>query len=252
MGGHALCRITLGGARAALLLLCCAAYTTESAESGGYGAERERMVRDDIAQPRGGRAPVRDARVLDAMRAVPRHRFVPEAMRSLAHRDGPLAIGHGQTISQPYIVAAMTELLGAGEDDVVLEIGTGSGYQAAVLAECVKQVYTIEIVAPLGEAAKKLLAELGYKNVEVKIGDGYAGWPEHAPFDGIIVTAAPETIPPALIEQLKPGGRMVIPVGPRNALQFLKVVEKMEDGTLRETEVMAVRFVPFTRAEEEK
>lgn len=184
--------------------------------------------------------------VLRAMRDVPRHEFVPEQLRDWAYRDGPLPIGEGQTISQPYIVAAMTELLGPEPDHVVFEVGTGSGYQAAVLGKIVSKVYTVEIVPELGERAADLLEELGYTNVVVRVGDGYAGWPEHAPFDGIIVTCGAEQVPPPLIEQLKPGGVMVIPVGPNNVSQELLVIEKNDDGTVSERPVMGVRFVPMT------
>jgi len=195
---------------------------------------------------------VRDARVLDAMRAVPRERFIPEHARDAAYGDHPLPIGHGQTISQPYIVALMTELLRPQPHHRVLEIGTGSGYQAAVLSGLVERVYTIEIVAPLADRARSVLAELGYDNVEVRTGDGYGGWPEEAPFDGIIVTAAPDRVPQALVDQLAPGGRMVVPVGPVYAVQSLVVIEKSEDGRVSRREVAAVRFVPMTGGKSER
>jgi protein-L-isoaspartate(D-aspartate) O-methyltransferase len=185
--------------------------------------------------------------VLRAMRTVPRHRFVPPALAAQSYRDEPLPIGAGQTISQPFIVALMTELLDPRPDARVLEIGTGSGYQAAVLAECVAKVYTIEIVAPLGERAREVLNGLGYKNVEVRIGDGYKGWPEAAPFDAIIVTAAPDHIPQPLIEQLAPRGRMVIPVGSRHGTQDLLVITKDADGRAVTKRTIEVRFVPLTR-----
>jgi protein-L-isoaspartate(D-aspartate) O-methyltransferase len=188
-----------------------------------------------------------DPAVLAAIRAVPRHEFVPPAYREYAYADRPLPIGEGQTISQPYIVALMTDLAAAGPDSTVLEVGTGSGYQAAVLAEIVDHVYTIEIVAPLGEQAAETLERLGYDNVSVRIGDGYRGWPEAAPFDAIVVTAAPETVPPPLIEQLKTGGRLVIPVGPEGGAQSLEVLEKNADGSVASRHVLPVRFVPFTR-----
>ncbi|NZA28423.1 protein-L-isoaspartate(D-aspartate) O-methyltransferase [Luteimonas sp. SJ-92] len=187
-----------------------------------------------------------DQRVLAAMRAVPRHRFVGEGHAARAYEDHPLPIGHGQTISQPYIVALMTELLEPRAEHRVLEVGTGSGYQAAVLSPLVAEVYTIEIVEPLARRAAKVLDELGYDNVTVRAGDGYAGWPEHAPFDSIIVTAAPDRVPEALVEQLRPGGRMVIPVGPVHALQELRLIEKAADGTVTDTMVAPVRFVPMT------
>ena len=185
--------------------------------------------------------------VLRAMRAVPRHRFVPPALAAESYRDKPLPIGLGQTISQPFIVALMTELLELRPDARVLEIGTGSGYQAAVLAECVTKVYTIEIVAPLGARAREVLNGLGYKNVELRIGDGYRGWPEAAPFDAIIVTAAPDHIPQPLIDQLAPKGRMVIPVGSRHGAQDLLVITKDADGRAVTKRTIEVRFVPLTR-----
>ena len=186
---------------------------------------------------------VKDARVLEAMRRVPRHRFSPGGIAVDAYQDEPLPIGEGQTISQPYIVAFMTEQLHLKPHDRVLEIGTGSGYQAAVLAQIVDSVYTIEIIPELAMRAKKVLKELGYDNVQVKIGDGYNGWPEKAPFDAIIVTAAPPKIPPPLLEQLKVGGRMVLPVG--EFVQELVVVNKTESGMQMEN-VLPVRFVPMT------
>ena len=201
-------------------------------------AARERMVRSQIVA-RG----IKDQRVLDAMRRVPRHRFVPATYRSHAYADGPLPIGHAQTISQPYIVAFMTAALGLRGDERVLEIGTGSGYQAAVLAEIVREVFTIEILAPLGERAKRVLGELGYDNVHVRIGDGYRGWPEKAPFDAVIITAAPERIPQPLVDQLRVGGRMILPVGDRR--QKLVLLTKTEKG-LERREVLDVRFVPMT------
>ncbi len=181
--------------------------------------------------------------VLEAMRRVPRHEFVPEPLRGNAYADSPLPIGHDQTISQPYIVAYMTEALELDRSHRVLEIGTGSGYQAAVLGEIAKEVYTIEIVAPLAEGARAILKQLGYANVQVRTGNGYLGWPEQAPFDRVIVTAAPDDIPPALVEQLKPGGLMAIPVGV--GTQELRILRRTETGmqTLR---TLPVRFVPMT------
>jgi len=212
----------------------------------GFRVEREQMVRRDLQSGIFGRERITDERVLEAMRAVPRHRFVPLALQNDAYKDTPLPIGHDQTISQPYIVALMTQLLEPRPGDVVLEVGTGSGYQAAVLAEIVDRVYTIEIVRPLGERAREALEDTGYDNVFVRIGDGYQGWPNHAPFDAIIVTAAPEHVPQPLIDQLKPGGRMVIPVGERYGTQELRLLTKREDGALDERVIEAVRFVPMT------
>lgn len=188
---------------------------------------------------------IRDPGVLRVMRAVPREKFVPKELQTSAYDDRPLPIGYGQTISQPYIVAFMTEQLQPAKTQRVLEIGTGSGYQAAVLSGLVAEVYTIEIVRPLAERAAGVLHELGYKNVLVKAGDGYKGWPEHAPFDAIIVTAAPNHVPQPLVEQLKEGGRMVIPVGESGA-QKLYLLEK-RGGQIRQTAVIPVRFVPLTR-----
>ncbi|WP_244438547.1 protein-L-isoaspartate(D-aspartate) O-methyltransferase [Hyphomicrobium nitrativorans] len=189
------------------------------------------------------------ARVLDRMAEVPRHEFVPSEQKAAAYRNRPLALGHGQTISQPFVVALMTELLDVKKEHRVLEIGTGSGYQAAVLAGLVRDVYTIEIVGPLAETAAAAFERLGYTNIHATVGDGYRGWPEHGPYDGIVVTAAPDHIPPALIEQLKPGGRLVIPVG--EIWQDLMVLTKNADGTTTRTTVVPVRFVPLTRKKNE-
>jgi protein-L-isoaspartate(D-aspartate) O-methyltransferase len=220
-----------------------------SQDSDEYRDARLEMVREQIASQLGGRNPVGDPAVLQAMETVPRHRFVrPNDVRA-AYGDHPLAIGYGQTISQPYIVAAMTALLSIQPGDVVLEIGTGSGYQAAVLAEITDSVYTIEIVEPLGEQARERLNELGYANVRSMLGDGYFGWPDHPGFDGIVVTAAASHIPPPLLEQLKPGARMVIPVGAPFQVQSLMLVEKQADGSIVQWNTGAVRFVPLTRRE---
>ena len=196
-----------------------------------------------------GRASL-DARVLAAMNHVPRHRFVPEDQQPYAYANRPLPIGNGQTISQPFIVALMTDLLDLKASDRVLEIGTGCGYQAAVLGELAREVYTIEIVAPLAQEAAARLAELGYRNVTARSGDGYRGWPEHAPFDAIIVTAAAPDVPPALIAQLKPGGKLVIPVGAQWSGQELLVIEKDLKGKTTTRNALAVRFVPLTREKE--
>jgi protein-L-isoaspartate(D-aspartate) O-methyltransferase len=202
-------------------------------------SQRNSMV-DEQIERRG----VTDARVLAAMRAVPRHLFVPESLRAESYDDRPLPIGEGQTISQPYIVALMTSLLEPRPGDRVLEIGTGSGYQAAVLARLVRDVYTIEILEPLARQAERALAEQGLRNVHVRVGDGYQGWPEEAPFDGIIVTAAaPDHPPKPLLDQLKVGGKMVIPVG--RFFQDLLVITKAADG-IEKRNVIPVRFVPMT------
>lgn len=187
-----------------------------------------------------------DERVLTALATVPRHEFVPEAYRDAAYENRPLPIGHGQTISQPFIVALMTDLLNPQPQGRVLEIGTGSGYQAAILAELVDAVYTIEIIKPLGEAAQQRLRRLGYRNIETRIGDGYYGWESAAPFDAIVVTAAAGHIPPPLLAQLKPGGRMVIPVGSRFLTQQLLLVLKDEGGSIHTEQLLPVRFVPLT------
>ncbi len=212
--------------------------TAAAAQDTARSAERQHMVDRQIR----GRG-VRDPRVLEALAAVPRHRFVPPQLQEQAYADTPLPIGSSQTISQPYIVAYMTEALDLPPDATVLEIGTGSGYQAAVLAEVAREVYSIEIVPELAERSAQLLAELGYDNVHLRLGDGYRGWPEAAPFDGIMVTAAPDHVPPALVEQLAVGARLVIPVG-RHA-QEMRVVTMTEDGPVSDT-TLPVRFVPMT------
>ncbi|MCK9200812.1 MAG: protein-L-isoaspartate(D-aspartate) O-methyltransferase [Gallionella sp.] len=192
-----------------------------------------------------GAGPISE-RVLAAMAAVPRHRFVPDEERYAAYDNHPLPIGYGQTISQPYIVALMTDLLRLNKDDTVLEVGTGCGYQTAILSELAGEVYSIEIVEPLARHAAGLLRELGYANVEVKAGDGHAGWIEHAPYDGIIVTAAPDQVPQALIDQLKPGGRLAIPVGEGWFAQELILITKDKDGISHSKNILPVRFVPLT------
>ena len=210
-----------------------------SLQAGDPTMERQMMVETQITTRE-----IRDPRVLAAMRAVPRHEFVPAEMRAHAYADTPLPIGHGQTISQPYIVAFMTEQLALQPTQRVLEIGTGSGYQAAVLAKLAAEVFTIEIVEPLAQRAAADLARLGFKNVQVRAGDGYQGWPEAAPFDAIIVTCAPDHVPEPLVRQLKEGGRMVIPVGEFGAQQ-LYVLEK-RGGKIERRAVLPVRFVPMT------
>jgi protein-L-isoaspartate(D-aspartate) O-methyltransferase len=231
--------------RESLLVAALGAFTVVASCNGSrleLAEERERMVRAQIE----GRG-VRDPRVLEALREVPRHRFVPEHLQGSAYDDGPLPIGHGQTISQPYIVAVMTELLAPEPDDVVLDVGTGSGYQAAVLGKLVKQVYSIEIVPALAEEARARLAALGYANVEVRVGDGWKGLPEHAPYAGILVAAAPPEVPQALLDQLAPGGRLVIPVGEWD--QDLRVYERTPRG-IEERTIFGVRFVPLVRDRE--
>lgn len=208
--------------------------------------ERERMIDTQIQNPPGIRAPVRDPNVLKAMRIVPRHAFMPFNQQPYAYGDYPRPIGFEQTISQPYIVAFMTEALQLKPNSKVLEIGTGSGYQAAVCAEIAEKVYTIEIVEELAKRATKCLKELGYSNVFTKFGDGFFGWPDAAPFDAIIGTAAAGRIPEPLIEQLRPGGRMILPYGRQWGFQYLVVVTKDEDGNIHKENVMGVRFVPMT------
>ena len=213
-------------------------------QSDKYSVARKRMVNQQIVN-RG----ISNTATINSMNKVPRHKFVPENQVPYAYEDRPLGIGYGQTISQPYIVAYMTEMLKVGSNDKVLEIGTGFGYQAAVLAEIVDQVYTVEIVEPLGIAAEKRMKELGYSNVKTKIADGYYGWEEYAPYDGIIVTAAAEFIPPPLIKQLKEGGRMIIPIGSPYYTQHLVLAEKKQ-GKTKTRNLLPVRFVPFTRSGE--
>ena len=220
-----------------------------AADAQDFAAQRNRMVAEveamyaDTERETGLKA--MSPGVRGAMGKVERHRLVPREQLGAAYANRPLPIGSGQTISQPYIVALSADLLAPKPGDVVLEVGTGSGYQAAVLAEMVQQVYTIELIESLGRTAAKHLAEMGYRNVEVKVGDGYAGWPEKAPFDGIVVTAAAPKIPEALVTQLKPGGRMVIPVGGDGFVQYLKVVTKRAGGGYDEREIIPVRFVPL-------
>jgi protein-L-isoaspartate(D-aspartate) O-methyltransferase len=236
-------RVSTAALIVALSLLagaCAPAVARDAAD------DRRAMIETIKAHAPQGPAPISE-RTLGAMAAVAREEFVPIELRAQAYRDTPLPIGHGQTISQPYVVALMTELAGVDADEVVLEVGTGSGYQAAVLAKLARKVFTIEIVEPLGRGAEQTLRRLGYANVEVRIGDGYAGWREHAPFDAIVVTAAPEEVPPPLLDQLAPGGRLVIPVGGSAFDQQLTVIEKAADATIAKREVLPVRFVPLTR-----
>ena len=208
-----------------------------------YQLQRTKMVEDQLI-PRG----IDDAATLAAMRKVPRHKFVPEDQMPYAYVDGPLAIGEGQTISQPFIVAYMTQCLNLKKDSKVLEIGTGSGYQAAILAEITDKVYSVEIVAKLGAKARDILKDLGYTNINLKIGDGYNGWEEYAPFDAIIVTAGAEEIPKPLVEQLAIGGRMIIPVGPHKGTRQLIQIDKTK-SRIKKKNLLPVRFVPLTRGE---
>ena len=213
-----------------------------------FAKQRAQMIREieeDVRALRDIGKSTLDVRVMAAIHRVPRHLFVPADEVAFAYANSPLRIGHGQTISQPFIVALMTDLLAVGEEDVVLEVGTGSGYQAAVLAQIVKRVYSIEVIAELAEQACGRLHDLGYSNVEVGSANGCSGWPQKAPFDGIIVTAATEEIPPALVAQLDRGGRMVIPVGARYATQSLTVLKKAADGNLMSRSVLPVAFVPL-------
>lgn len=207
-----------------------------------FGAQRERMVRDQILS-RG----IQNAAVLKTMRLTPRHSFVPPGVRSLAYEDHPVPIGHGQTISQPYIVAFMTEMLDVRKEHRVLEIGTGSGYQAAILSLLAKEVYTVEIVAQLATSAAGTLKRLGYNNVFVQEGDGYNGWPQKAPFDRIILTAAPPELPQMLVNQLKPGGKLVAPLGRTIFDQEIILVEKAADGKITKRSMLPVRFVPMVK-----
>jgi protein-L-isoaspartate(D-aspartate) O-methyltransferase len=231
-------------------------FAMDAGAQDRYVAERKEMLEEVTRTTREtrhetGRAALSE-RVMQALARVPRHSLVLKGDEAIAYRNRPLAIGHGQTISQPFIVGLMTDLLDVKPGDKVLEVGTGSGYQAAVLAELGAKVYTIEIVEPLGRQAAAQLAALGYRSIDTRIGDGYRGWPEQAPFDAIIVTAAPSEVPPALIEQLKTGGRLVIPLGEPRGGQTLYLMEKQSDGRLTRREILGVRFVPFTGVAEKK
>ena len=238
-----------GHARLIVSLLMVVGLLTSHAQDR-FASERQLMVREiestqlEVSAQTGQRA--LDPRVMAVMARVARHQFVRKDLEGEAYANRPLPIGHGQTISQPYIVAIMTDLLHTKPGDRVLELGTGSGYQAAALAELVKEVYTIEIIEPLAKEAAQRLAQLGFRNVEVKLGDGYYGWPEHAPFDSIIVTAAASHVPLPLVKQLKAGGRMVIPVGTSFLTQQLLVVEKQADGSVTTRQILPVAFVPLT------
>lgn len=235
------------------MLLCCLVGRAVAAPAeDGTAAARQALVEAierDVAKSGPITAQGRlDPRVMEVLGRIPRHLFVPADQRPYAYENRPLPIGYGQTISQPYIVALMTDLLRPDPGDVVLEVGTGSGYQAAVLSALVAHVYSLEIIEPLGEQAAERLKAQGYANVTTRIGDGYYGWEEHAPYDGIVVTAAASGIPPPLVRQLKPGGRMVIPVGGVFATQQLMLVEKDAEGQVRSRQILPVRFVPLTGA----
>ena len=234
---HLISLILIAGILIAGLCLPLPAQAEES-----HAQARKTMVERQI-RDRG----ITGEKVLSAMTSVPRHAFVPETRQGAAYQDRPLPIGHGQTISQPYIVALMTELLDLDRGDRVLEVGTGSGYQAAILAEIVSRVYSVEIVRPLHERSAGVLERLGYDNIETDHRDGYYGWPEHGPYDAIIVTCASEFVPPPLIDQLKPGGRMCIPVGPPFKVQHLILIRKNQGGELTTTIIGSVRFVPLVR-----
>ena len=237
--------------RTSLLVTGCLALSSACGQTS-YDAQRQVLIeelRDDSRLAGEYGAPPLSERTLAVLGLVPRHEFVPDAQKRYAYQNRPLSIGAGQTISQPYIVALMTELADVTKTDVVLEIGTGSGYQAAVLSELAGHVYTIEIVEKLGRRAASTLERLGYDNITARIGDGYAGWPDQAPFDAILVTAAPEKVPQPLIEQLAVGGRMIIPVGAENEVQTLQVLTKEDDGQVSISNVIEVRFVPLTRDE---
>lgn len=243
---YSVSRIAITGLWLLLVLL----VSTASADSYARMTERKAMVEEIEADVRDtsryiGRKEL-DPRVIQAMQDVPRHEFVSDRYDDDAYLNMPLPIGHGQTISQPYIVALMTDLIGAQSSDRILEIGTGSGYQAAILAELAAEVYSIEIVEPLAVLAKERLERLHYKNIQVRFGDGYHGWPEQAPFDAIVVTAAASHIPPPLVQQLKPGGRMIIPVGSRFMVQQLTLLEKDLQGNVSTRQMLPVRFVPLT------
>ncbi len=220
------------------------------AQSSEYAAARHEMVKEVLADAAATSAYSGTSsfspQVVAAMEKVERHRFVPPGLVDMAYLNRPLPIGYGQTISQPYIVALMTDLLKLKPHDTVLEIGTGSGYQAAILAEIAASVYSIEIIEPLGKEAGERLRSLGYRNVKTRVGDGYYGWPEAAPFDAIVVTAAASHVPPPLLKQLKPGGRMVIPLGSQFMTQMLMLVEKRKDGSVITRQILPVAFVPLT------
>jgi len=255
----------LMGRKISFLLIClvstlfsfCSGFSSRQAaaedrQEAEFILQREKMVKEQISDAPDYRDPVKDPRVLSAMRTVPRHLFVERKLQSAAYGDFPLPIGYGQTISQPYIVALMTEMLEVKPEHKALEVGAGSGYQAAVLSLLVKEVYTIEIAETLALQAEERLKRLKYANVSVRAGDGYYGWEEVAPFDRIIVTCAASLVPPPLVKQLKPGGKMCIPVGAAYSVQYLTMVEKSETGTITMRKSIPVRFVPLTRSGNEE
>jgi protein-L-isoaspartate(D-aspartate) O-methyltransferase len=240
-----LCQLAPG----VLLGLLLGLAFSSRADDAGFAEQRSAMVEEVELYARLARDTLGEAideSVLRSLGSVERHKFVPDDQKRFAYENRPLPIGHGQTISQPYIVALMTKLIEPDENHVVLEIGTGSGYQAAILANLVKAVYSIEIIQPLASQAEARLARLGYDNVTTRLGDGYYGWEEHAPFDAIIVTAAASHVPPPLVRQLRPGGKMIIPVGGRFMTQQLLLIQKTEEGEVRSWQIASVRFVPLT------
>jgi protein-L-isoaspartate(D-aspartate) O-methyltransferase len=264
-GDHQLKGFMHMGRKTSFLLICltgaflafCSGFGprqagAENRQEAEFLLQREKMVKEQISEAPDYRDPVKDPRVLSAMRTVPRHLFVERKFQASAYGDFPLPIGYGQTISQPYIVALMTEMLGVKADHKVLEVGAGSGYQAAILSLLVKEVFTIEIVAALALQAEERLKRLKYANVSVRVGDGYYGWEEVAPFDRIIVTCAASLVPPALLKQLKPGGKICIPVGAAYSVQYLTMVEKSETGAITMRKSIPVRFVPLTRSGKEE
>ena len=255
VGGLAALVVASGGVMSVLYLNASRAQNPVPAKAelpkDVHAETRQQMARQQMVRRQLRGRDITDKRVLEVMGRVGRHRFVPKSQQDQAYTDHPLPIGHAQTISQPYIVALMTQLAQPGPEDRALDIGTGSGYQAAVLAGLCKQVYSIEIVKPLADEAKQRLTALGYKNVEVRHGDGYRGWPEHAPFDVIIVAASPDHVPQPLIDQLAPGGRLVIPVE-GSYWQDLVLIEKRPNGTVHRKTVTGVMFVPMTGEAEER